>query len=164
MSAPPSLKRVPLNKIENRKDFLSGLAASMTFLEACEYSGNDPELLTRIIQTNPEFHSLCRDKIRESAQVYLDLADGENKAGRYQKAVEARTRAKEHIGRMGLWGHVGKLSEMNTDQVMRAIRGQNGNMKEAANAMACSYAELEQYLTENDLHDLVERLSRKRNW
>ncbi len=169
--APPPKKELPkplparglLSDVKHQANFLQALEEGMTFLEACEYSDNDPAFLTGIIKRHPAFYTHCKLSARKSVEVYLNLAGELAGQGLYHKSLEARRSAKIMSGPLNLWGSAGLLKEMTTDQVLRMLR-QTTNQREVACSLGVTHAELEAYLEDHDLFDVLERISRKRSW
>ena len=168
---PPPKKELPkplpakglLTDVKHQAHFLQALEQGMTFLEACEYSDNDPEFLTGIIKRHPAFLAHCKLSVRNSVQLYLDLAEQLAAQGLYHKSLEARRSAKIVGGPLNLWGSAGLLKEKTTDQVLRLLR-QAPSPREVACSLGVTHADLEVYLEAHDLFDVLERIARKRSW
>lgn len=159
----PLPSRGLLTDVKHQAHFLQGLEQGMTFLEACEYSDNEPAFLTGIIKRHPAFLAHCKLSVRNSVQLYLDLAEQLASQGLYHKSLEARRSAKAVGGPLNLWGSAGHLKEKTTDQVLRLMR-QAASPKEVACSLGVTSAELEKYLEDHDLFDVLERIARKRSW
>lgn len=152
-----------MEKIPNKTQLLQSLQEGMTFLEACEYSANDPKELSDFLQRMPTAMLECQDAVRASTKLHLDMAADEAKKGQLYRAEKAREKAKKGFSRWNLWGSQGQLSECTTDQVLRTIR-RVGSMKEAACGLGATFKQLDAYLEENDLHDLLNKILLKANW
>lgn len=169
--AAPKKKELPtplpsrglLSDVKHQAHFLQALEEGMTFLEACEYSDNDPAELTGIIKRHPAFYTHCKLSVRKSVEVYLNLAGELAGAGLYHKSLEARRSAKSMGGPLNLWGSAGLLKDKTTDQVLRLLR-QAPNPREVACSLGVTHAELDAYLEDHDLFDVLERIARKRSW
>lgn len=160
---PPATE--PEKKVPTWKDFFfHGLVNGMTFLEACEHSGTDPKEITELFKHDLLFQKSCKDYARQSITLYLSFASEEEKAGRYHKAIEARERARNIGTKINTWGSLGTLGEKRTDQVIRIIRSFGNNLKETACALGCTAIELETFMEENEIFDLLEHASRKGSW
>lgn len=152
-----------MEKIPNRDKFMEALSEGMTFMEACEYSDNDPKSLSEFLQRNASELVACKDAVRNAAKLFLDMAADEAKKGQLYRAEKAREKAKEMQGKWMLWGGLGKMEDMTSDQILRAAR-RMGSARETSSALGVTEKEFDDYLEKNELHELLDKVIRKASW
>lgn len=133
-----------IHNIKNEKIFLNAIRTGNGFTVSCELSGNDPRVMTNIINNNDNFKLKCIEAVNSSTTLHLNALTDSYSERKHGDISKFKNRLKIN-DKLVLWESRCKYEDVDENTFL-SISVELRNIKDSATAMGMSQDDYVRYL------------------